>query len=460
MLDLFYSAAERVPAYREFLASHRVEVDRVRDLAGFRGLPATTKQNYYQRYELPSLCWDGKLEDSDMLAVSSGSTGEPALWPRFVADEFGTARRFEQVLVGAFGVDARPTLAVICFALGTWVGGMYSAAACRHLAAKGYPITLLTPGNNPEEVLRGVNAAAPYFEQLVLLGYPPFLKDVLDLGARNGLEWRRFRPHLLMAGEVFSESWRDRMCQTLGVCDPATATASLYGTADGGVLANETPTSVRIRRVLAARPDLALELFGQARLPTLCQYDPEHRFFEEDSGRLLFSGDGGVPLLRYDILDRGGVIPYAQMLAFLDKQRLDTASLTADALEQPFVFVFGRSSFAVSYYGANVYPENIAVGLEQPEFFSHVTGKFVIEVLEDEKLDARLKISVELVAEGRHDADLASRLAQSIVEHLRHVNSEFRNYVPPARQVVDVTLLPLGDPGSFPRGVKHRYTRH
>lgn len=32
----------------------------------------------------------------------------------------------------------------------------------------------------------------------------------------------------------------------------------------------------------------------------------------------------------------------------------------------PFVFVFGRSNFTVSFFGANIYPENVTVGLEQP----------------------------------------------------------------------------------------------
>ena len=42
---------------------------------------------------------------------------------------------------------------------------------------------------------------------------------------------------------------------------PARDSASLYGTADGGVLANETPLSITIRRFLAARPEAARELF-------------------------------------------------------------------------------------------------------------------------------------------------------------------------------------------------------
>src|SRR3546814_11320545 len=45
--------------------------------------------------------------------------------------------------------------------------------------------------------------------------------------------------------------------------------------------------------------------------------------------------------------------------------------------EQPFVYVFGRTHFAVSYFGANVFPETVAIGLEQPDIAPHVTGKFV-----------------------------------------------------------------------------------
>jgi phenylacetate-coenzyme A ligase PaaK-like adenylate-forming protein len=64
------------------------------------------------------------------------------------------------------------------------------------------------------------------------------------------------------------------------VADPVSDMVSLYGTADAGVLGNETPKSALIRRFLAARPDLARELFGESRLPTLVQYDPTSRFFE------------------------------------------------------------------------------------------------------------------------------------------------------------------------------------
>jgi phenylacetate-CoA ligase len=65
--------------------------------------------------------------------------------------------------------------------------------------------------------------------------------------------------------------------------------------------------SICIRRFLAEHPDTARALFGESRLPTLVQYDPLSRFFEVQDGTLLFSGDNGIPLVRYHILGSWGV---------------------------------------------------------------------------------------------------------------------------------------------------------
>ena len=452
----FQSVAREVPAYRQFLVGHGIQPESVKEIEHFQRLPITSKENYQRAYPLPELCRAGALDACDMLAMSSGSTGEPAVWPRFVTDELGTAQRFEQVLHDSFRADERRTLAVVCFALGSWVGGMYTTACLRHLAAKGYPLTVITPGNQKPEILRALRALAPHFDQAILFGYPPFLKDLVDAGRVEGVDWAARPVRLVTAGEVFSEEWRSLVCDRLGVRDPETATASLYGTADGGVLANETGLSIRVRRFLADHPAAARELFGEARLPTLCQYDPLHRYFEVDGSDLIFTGDGGVPLVRYKILDRGGLIPYRRMLEFLAGHGFEPLR---GVREQPFVFVFGRASFALSFYGANVYPENVSVGLEQPEIAKQVTGKFVMQIARDADLNAALEIAVELAPGANESEELISRIARSIRHHLERLNGEFAHYAPADRRTPRVRLLRHGDPEYFPLGVKHRYTR-
>ncbi|MBO3749235.1 phenylacetate--CoA ligase family protein [Streptosporangiaceae bacterium NEAU-GS5] len=454
-MELFHRVARTVPAYADFLARRGVEPGDVRTLADFERLPLTTKQDYHVRYRLPDLCRDGRLDGCDMIAVSSGSTGRPTYWPRFLTDELEVAARFEQVFADGFAADRRRTLAVVCFPLGTWVGGIYTTACVRHLAAKGYPITVVAPGNDKEEILRVVPDLAPHFEQTVLLGYPPFLKDVVDDGLRRGVGWSSYQIKLVLAGEVFSEQWRDLMAARAGMSSPARDSAALYGTADAGVLGNETPMSVGIRRFLALDPDAAQALFGQSRLPTLVQYDPRSRFFETRDGTLLFSGDNGIPLIRYHIADEGGLIGYDEMLEFCAARGFTPPP----GPPLPFVYVFGRTQFTVSFFGANVYPENVTVGLEQPEISGWVTGKFVLQVVTDADHDPVLAVAVELAPGEQPSPDRQRLAADAIRTHLRLLNSEFAHYVPEPRQTPQVTLHPAGDPAYFPRGVKHRYTR-
>lgn len=104
---------------------------------------------------------------------------------------------------------------------------------------------------------------------MVLAGYPPFIKEVIDHGIAQGIDWKRYQIKMVFAGEVFSEEWRTLVCERVGSSDPVHDTASLYGTADAGVLGNETPISITLRRFFAEHPDAARKRFGESRLPTL-----------------------------------------------------------------------------------------------------------------------------------------------------------------------------------------------
>ena len=109
------------------------------------------------------LCRGGRLVAGDVIAVSSGSTGE------------------------------------VCFPLGTWVGGLYTLSCVRQLAARGYPITAVAPGNNKAEILRVIPELGRHVDQVVLLGYPPFVKDVIDSGLVAGVDWPRHSIKLVLA---------------------------------------------------------------------------------------------------------------------------------------------------------------------------------------------------------------------------------------------------------------------
>ena len=323
MVELFHRVAVSVPAYRAFLREHGVDPGEVRTFADFERLPLMTKDNYHRRYPLPDLCRDGRLDDCDMVAVSSGSTGQPTFWPRSVTDELAVAARFEQVFADSFAAAERTTLAVVCFPLGTWVGGLYTLACVRHLAAKGYPITVVAPGNNKAEILRVIPELAAHFDQTVLLGYPPFVKDVIDTGIAAGLDWTRYAVKLVLAGEVFSEEWRDLVGRRAGMSSPCSTRRRCTAPPTPGCSAPRRRCRSASAGSWPPGREAAEELFGEARLPTLVQYDPGSRFFEAHDGTLLFSADSGMPLVRYHIADEGGLIGYQDMLAFCGRHGFD-----------------------------------------------------------------------------------------------------------------------------------------
>jgi phenylacetate-CoA ligase len=158
------------------------------------------------------------------------------------------------------------------------------------------------------------------------------------------------------------------------------------------------------------------------------------------------------------------VLSYAQIWEFLRQhgvQSVEDLGLDSgfQARNLPFAYVFGRADFTVSYYGANIYPENVTVGLEQPEIMAWVTGKFVLQTQENAEGDKYLHIAVELLPGLAPEPALAPMIAASIRTQLLRLNSEFANYTPAEKQLPQISLHSFADAEYFPAGVKHRYTR-
>ncbi|GBF88388.1 hypothetical protein Rsub_01100 [Raphidocelis subcapitata] len=525
------AAQAHVPAYRAFAAAAGG------DEGGGGAIPFTTKANYFHAYPLSQRCWGGRLAAADFVHFSSGSSGAPTSWARSADDE-------AEVLGDSFGCRERSSLCVVAFPLGSWVGGMFTTLCLRLLALKGYPLVVVTPGNKPPEILQVVQALGPQCDQTIILGYPPFVKGVIDEGVARGVEWGRYAIKLVLAGEVFSEEWRALVAARAGVGEPHRAIASIFGTADAGVIAQETPLSALIRRWLSSHPAAARELFGRDRLPTLAQYDPRNRLIEAhpDDGTLVISalpgpgrraaldaaaGGGdcelrGAPLIRYCIGDAGGVLSFDDLMSFLKARGYDPIESGGDGVapvrRQPFVFLFGRSFWAVSLFGANVYVDQVQPALEGAEdegsggsegegaaaggggaraaagpapgggggavaaaavaataaavasagssgpdgkgapLSELLTGKFVLFVAEDDDSNPRLALRAELARGAAGDGGLAARVARAVLRRLLRVSSEYGSYVPGDVQLPLVTLHAFGDPEHFPLGVKHKYT--
>lgn len=165
-------------------------------------------------------------------------------------------------------------------------------------------------------------------------------------------------------------------------------------------------------------------------------------------------------MIRYHIKDDGGIYSFDELIEILNKNGFDVLKELQNEYpdliirNMPFVYVFGRSMFTLSYFGANIYPENVAIGLESARVKNFVTGKYVMEIIETEDKNLRFKITVELAPEEEVTDEKSGAIGESILASILHINSEYKNYVPVEYQMPLIELRQTGILIVFPNWSK------
>ena len=471
VLRLFSRAALRVPAYKKLLKAHALRSRGVTTIQSFTRVPIIDKDSYLRISRLPDLCWDGKLAESRMVISStSGSSGEPFYFPRTNEQDLQYAALAEMYLRSNFSIHTKSTLYIVGWGMGVWIGGVFSYSSVRMVAERGkYNLSIITPGTNQDEILKAVKTLGPYYDQVIIGGYPPMIKDLVDEGNRRGIGWKKYNVKFIFSAEGFSEQFREYIFRNAEMKNPYRDTLNHYGTVDLGTMAHETPLSILIRRLARKHEGLNMDLFGDPhRQPTFAQYIPELFYFEAYEGRIICSAQSGLPLIRYDLKDSGGVKTQKEVYALCKKHGIDIekeinrAHIEDTIWNAPFVYVFERSDFTVKLSGANIYPEEIRRVLDDPYVARFVTGKCTMSVDVDDRMDQRLMVHVELKRSGIPDKTLKYKIQEGIVTELNKHNSEYAylyKNLPIERMTPMVTLWPFGDPTFFGAAGKHRWVR-
>ena len=357
---------------------------------------------------------------------------EDAIFPKYIEYSF----------VQFYGIDQKKTLVILTLALGTWTSGEKMAEALR-MAAKNpkYKLTVMTPGANQEEVIEIVKNLSHLYDQTVIVGYPPFIKSVIDEGIRHRINWKKLNTKLGLGGEGYSELWREYMAEKIGLPKKdLLGISGGYGAADVGMsVGREYPITVMIRKLANKNKDLARDLFGEhSVMPSLLQYSSSTFYIESSKdGEILFTVKAGIPLVRYNIHDKGGVIPFDKMMEILEKHGIDIyKKLKAYGYEKgdiwtmPFFYVFGRSDGTISIDGANIYPENIESAFygARETLIIHAY-KLGLEV--DEDMNSRPVIYVELNPEiealsESETVEAEQKLHDLFLKKLLEINQDFK----------------------------------
>lgn len=472
-LQTFQDTVSRVPAYRKFLESSQVEIGSIKTLEDFKKLPLTDKNNYLQKYPIDELCLDGTVTDKYLIDSSSGYGGKRSFWPRLPQEDEGFPMYMEMAYRQFYHIDRKPTLMIITLVLGTWVGGEKISWATRQIAINGKNrLTVMTPGAKLDEVIGIVKKFGHLYQQVVIVGYPPFIKQIIDEGAGSGIDWQKLDIKLGLGGEGYSVEWRDYIARRIGLREnDLLGISGGYGAADLGMsVGREYPLSVLMRKLAYENEALARDLFGQWKpLPSFCQYNPSSFFIEEIDGELVFTTQPGIPVVRYNIHDRGGVIPFDRVLSIAADHGCKPLQMLAeygyrkkDVWRLPFFYVWGRSDDSVSIYGALIYTEDVKAAMDHRDISAFTSGKFIMKSISDKNQNPLLQIKVELTAGTEPKKTLEKKFVQVLDNTLEEQNPDYKALKEAMgdRVLPRVILLTYGDPEFVDPGIiKHRYRK-
>lgn len=468
-LLVFHEAARRVPAYKDFLKKHRVAPEKIKTFKDFEQVPPMSKDSYLRKYPLEKLSLDGSLSRPLVWTSTSGSTGEPFYFPRGHQLDWESSVIHQLYLEnGLRGSRAKgPTLVLVCFGMGVWIGGVLTYQAFEMIGRRtGRPISILTPGINKHEIFHALRSLAPHFAQTILVGYAPFVKDILDEASESGINLKKLHLRILNAAEAYTEKFRDYMVKKAVVENPYLDVMNIYGTADIGTMAYETPTSILARRLAMKSKRLFDDIFTPIqKTPTLAQYNPFFITFEASGEDILLTGSNTIPLVRYAIGDHGGVASFAEMTETFKRHGVDfpkAARRTLGAgnvLELPFVYVYERKDFSTTLYGLQIYPETIREVLIDKPHSAHLTGKFTLVTKFDRANNQYLEINLELKKNRKETKHLHGRTLKHIVANLHVKNSEFRelSHHLGDRALPKLVFWPAEHPRYFKLGVKQKW---
>jgi len=460
-LKIFENSAKNVKGYKKFLKANKISPQLIIKKRDIKSIPIMDKSNYLLAFELSDLVPFSKFPP--IFSASSGSSGKPYYWPRGDKQEARGARIHRTILKDIFKINKKSTLAIVCFSMGNWVAGTYTLSSLREISKdKDTNLSIITPGIDKSDVIQILKNFAGNFDSIILFGYPPFLMDVVLEAKESNVDFKKLNLNFVFAGENFSERWRDLIFKYAEVPNNLNRSVSIYGTADAGMIGNENPFTILIRKLASKNKKLCLELLGNnSFVPTVVSYVPTETYFETVNGEIIFTIDSGIPLIRYNIKDRGTLMSHKEALSIIKKNGL-SKYITNDVKKwkTPILILKGRNDVSITFYGLNIYPENIKAGLEDSKISSFVTGKHIIT--KDQTKDyteQRLKIIVELKLNVLPSNDLKKIIGDTIFQKLIELNTEYRKLFNSIKEkaIPEISILENGNEIFVIKKAKHSW---
>ncbi|KTD11973.1 hypothetical protein Lgra_1431 [Legionella gratiana] len=276
--------------------------------------------------------------------------------------------------------------------------------------------------------------------QILLTGYPPFLKDLATYIRAKGHHLSDFSVIGIVGGQANSEAMRDSLIR-----DGFNHIYSSYGASDLDVnLGEETDDEIIIRKAIEQNPGLARELYGVNRgLPMIFHFDPMNTHIEcdnqeENKDSLIFTctrDDRSSPRIRYNLGDKGRVYAASDVQALLAKYGI----FHQPRSPLPLMFIWGRDSTVV-FNGANLAFTELERALTNIDTEGQILKKAFYSYQDREGND-QLEFWLEL-EEGVElfDKETMQCYAKKLISQLVNINQDFRYQI---EHLSDGAALPM-----------------
>ncbi|MFA5135401.1 MAG: hypothetical protein WC505_06485 [Patescibacteria group bacterium] len=469
-IKLYNDTINEVSAYCIFLKEKGASVKKINSFQEFRALPIIDKTSYLSRFNIFDRSIKSAIKRAHSLEGSSGYSGATTFFLRSPEEDYQTRKQFEFLLRTIGNVDRRSTLFINCYAFGIWPSGEKVSRLIKEIGyKKRYSLLSVNPGPDINTVISILEVFSSYYDQVIITGYPPFIKNLIEKVNRLGFH-KKIKVYINTGGEGFPEGLRDYLAQLLEISDERDIIQriqSSYGVTEfGRGTGFETPLSIKIRRACFADHSVANEVFSRFSnmTPMLFQYNPINFFAEAVNNEVIASTRSISPLVRYNIHDLGDVITFQRMKTELLRFDIDIEKIIGTyegslqlMMKFPFLLIAGRSDGGVTFRGANVYIENIKGALSNKHIARHHTGRFIVEKKENQNQEPIISILIELKKDIKGSESLREDFRKIITKEIQENNREFAdavthiNYTP---IIIDFIR------GNMSSGIKNKYVNN
>ena len=413
----FRFSKSRVPAYREFLDSQGFSEPSFKGFVPqIEEIPFIDKENYVKVYDMDSRCVDGKIPERNIIFdESSGSSGTATNWVRGKTERKRNGKIIRFGFETLFGTE--PHFIINAFALGPWATGVNVTMSCVTFSM----LKSLGPEKEKiENTLRQFGTKYKY----VVMGYPPFLKQLVD---HSEIPWQEYDISFIFGGESMSEGMRDFL-YSKGI----KKVYSSLGASDLELnLGSENDFTISLRRLMRSNQQLRERLTRhEGALPMIFQYNPSDFLIQNtENGELIITVcrfHYVAPKVRYNIHDRGHQVTIKEMYEAFEELGIDKSEIVAPRTDLPLLFHYGRADMTVAFFGANVSPVDIQESMFEIKTLVEKCNTFQIRTSEDATGDKTLEILLEAKSGISWDGENVDAIKNDLTTSLTQINQDFR----------------------------------